>query len=291
MRRYNIFLFTFLLFFLFQPIRLFSTTPPSDIDILEARASLGNVVDQYLYGRALILHHYSKEDIIKGISFLEKAAQKNYAPAILFLAELYEKGIGGVERDYVKAYYWYNIGAKLGLKTAKLKLAPFNDIESKKNEFLLFGIPIKKARRFNIRYVLQKNGATPIKLDDNSYCDIFMSNGFLPGTDRMQICYGLDGKFILMEYRYPPRREKYGIILAKNMDMLTKKYGNPKIVSKVNVIDYYLWEKDGINIYLWMEPKTNTCFLRYVVKDRYIKLKRYLDSQNKTKEIPKIEFY
>ncbi len=263
----------------------------TEMTILEKRAKMGHAVDEYLYGRMLILGDFPKEKKQEGLAFLEKAATKEYKPAIIFLAQIYEKGIGGIHRDYIKAFKWYKKGAQLGIKTAQLKLSPFEELKKDKNSFILFGIPIKKARRFSVRYILQKNGAVPIDLNDDSFCDIFSSNNFLPGTDKMQVCYGLDGYFVLLEYRYPPRRTKYGEILAKNMSKLIKKYGNPKTISKVNVVDYYLWEKDGVNIYLWMEPKTNTCFLRYVVMNRYLELVNYLMSKKREKEVPKVEFY
>lgn len=263
----------------------------TEINILQKRAKMDNPVDEYLYGRMLILGDFSQDKKKEGFSLLEKAASKGYGPAVLFLAEIYEKGIGGVERDYIKAYKWYKIGAKLGLKTAQLKIAPLTALESDKNQFILLGMPITKARRFSVRYILQKNGAKPIELNDKSFCDIFSSNNFLPGTDKLQVCYGIDGKFVLLEYRYPPRREKYGDILEKNMEKLIKKYGNPKIVSNINVVDYYLWEKNGINIYLWMDAKTSTCFLRYVVIKRYLELLNYLKSQKREKEVPTLQFY
>ncbi len=281
----------FFIFLLIIPHAGLCVTNSSDIVILQKRASLGNPVDQYLYGRTLILGGSSINKKKEGILFLKKAASKGYRPAILFLAQMYEKGLGGIKRNYKEAYEWYKKGKDMGIKVAQLKLAPLCDTSNEKNQFRLFGIDLKKARRFCLRYALETHGAVPISLKDSSHCDIFDSTKLVPGTDRVQVCYGLDGKFILLEYRYPPRRRGYEQILASMLSKLKKKYGDPKVIKRNNLVDEYFWEKKGIYIYFWMEPKTDTCFLRYVEPKGYRKLYDFIKAKNPKKQISKTNFF
>jgi len=267
------------------------TTLNDELYILSKRAKKGSPIDEYLYGRTLILGNFPKAKKIEGIRYLKKAAIQGYTPAILFLAEMYEKGLGGIKQDYIEAYKWYEKGKEMGIKVAKIKLKPLEESAKEKNGFRLFGIVLKKTDRFSLRYTLQKHGAIPIVLDDNSYCDIFASYKIIPGSDRLQACYGLSGRFILLEYRYPPKPMEYEKILASMLSKLKKKYGNPKEIRSNNLIDQYFWEKNGIYIYFWMEPKTNTCFLRYVEPKGYQKLYNFLKEQNSTKQIPKVDFF
>ena len=260
-----------------------------ELQLLKKRAYKGDTVAEYLYGRKLVLGDYPMEKKIEGINFLKKSALKGYAPAILFLAHMYEKGIGGIKRDFVEAYRWYKKGEEIGLEIAKMKLAPLHRVNN--NDFRLFGIVLKGARRFAISYTLQKHGAVPIKIDENSFCDLFSSEKLLPGTDLMQVCYNKDGEFALLEYRYPPRPVDYDKLLASWFVKLKKKYGPPKEVRVNNLVDRYVWEKNGILIYFWIEPKTYTCFLRYVDPDTYKELYELYRAKKEKRKLNTVDFF
>ena len=49
----------------------------------------------------------------RGLKLMDKAAKDGYAYACLYLGQKYEKG-AGVNRDAMKAYYYYKLGARLG---------------------------------------------------------------------------------------------------------------------------------------------------------------------------------
>ena len=279
------FLIIFCIFFVVE-----SYSGSLELQLLKKRAYKGDTVAEYLYGRKLVLGDYPMEKKIKGIHFLKKSALKGYAPAILFLAQMYEKGIGGIKRDFVEAYKWYKKGEEIGLEIAKLKLAPLHK-EKNNEDFRLFGFVLKGARRFAISYILQKHGAVPIKINENSFCDLFSTQKLLPGTDLMQVCYNKDGEFALLEYRYPPRPVDYDKLLASWLAKLKKKYGNPKEIRVNNLVDRYVWEKKGILIYFWIEPKTYTCFLRYVDPDTYKELFELNRANKERKQLNRIEFF
>ncbi len=263
-----------------------------EVLLLQKRASMGYSADEYLYGRTLILGNYPFDKKMEGIRYLKKAALSGYEPAVLFLAEMYEKGIGGVKINFVEAYKWYKKGVDMGIEVAKIKLAPLKDLtNSTKKGFRLFGLVLKNARRFAVRYVLQKNGAVPLKVDDNSFCDIFRSDNLVNGTDKVQVCFGPDKTFAMLEYRYPPRPTKYELILADMLKKLKKKYGNPNEIRTNNLIDRYVWQQKDITIFFWIEPKTNTCFLRYVEPGEYEKLYAIYRAQKEKNKMPKIEFF
>ncbi|GAB6887454.1 hypothetical protein JCM13304A_09520 [Desulfothermus okinawensis JCM 13304] len=262
-----------------------------DLELLKKGAMKGRDVDEYLYGRELVLGEYPVEKKMEGIRYLKKSAIKGYAPAIIFLAQMYEKGIDGIKKDFVESYRWYKKGEEIGLEVAKIKLAPLHRSEDSNKDFRLFGIVLKGARRFALSYVLQKNGAQPIRIDTGSFCDIFSSEKLLQGTDKMQVCYSPDGEFALLEYRYPPKGVGYDRLLTLWLEKLKKKYGNPKEIRINNLIDRYVWEKQGILIYFWMEPKTNTCFLRYVDPAKYKELYKLYLSKKMREKLSTIEFF
>ncbi len=267
-----------------------------ELSIIEKRAREGSVVDMYLYGRSLVLGDMGLKDIQKGLGYLEKAASKDYPPAVLFLAQMYEKGLGGVERNYIKAFKWYERGKKLGLVVAKMKLRALensnNSSGADKDSVVLFGLNLQDASRFIFRYVLQKSGANPVRMNDKDFCDIFDSQRLIPTTDRLQVCFDRGGRFVLLEYRYPPRKRKYPDILATMLSRLEKKYGSPKTVLRGGKVDEYVWHKGKIGIYFWLEPRTATAFLRYVCVPHYRELMEYLKEHNATrKKIPRIHFY
>ncbi len=290
-RRIGAILIAGLLLLLFSPSWSFSISP--DLSIIEKRAQEGSVVDMYLYGRTLVLGDMGVKNLKEGIEYLKKAANKNYSPAILFLARMYEKGLGGIDRNYLKAFKWYEKGKKLGLVVAQMKLRALESPEGKrKDSVVLFGLNLEEASRFIFRYVLQKNGAEPIKMKDSSFCDIFDSHKLISTTDRLQVCFDKGGRFVLLEYRYPPRKRKYSEILAQMLSRLKKKYGSPKTVSRAGKVDEYIWQKGKISIYFWLEPKTATAFLRYVCVPHYRELMEYLREHNKGgKHLPRIHFY
>jgi len=285
--RISIYIFTLFISIFFV---LESYSGSLELELLKKRAYRGGIVDEYLYGRKLVLGNYPMIKKIEGINFLKKSALKGYAPAILFLAQMYEKGIGGIKRNFVEAYTWYKKGEEIGLEIAKIKLAPLHKDKNNK-DFRLFGIVLKGARRFALSYILQKHGAVPIKINENSFCDLFSSEKLLPGTDLMQVCYNKDGEFAFLEYRYPPRPVDYDKLLASWLVKLKKKYGTPKEIRVNNLVDRYVWEKKGILIYFWIEPKTYTCFLRYVDSDTYKELYELYRSNKERKKLNSVEFF
>ncbi len=265
-----------------------------DLSIVEKRAEQGSVVDMYLYGRSLVLGDMGVRDVSKGIRYLEKAANKGYSPAILFLARIYEKGLGGVKRDYLRAFYWYRKGEKEGIVVARMKLRAleWSSNATRKDSVILFGVNLPYATRFIFRYVLQKTGAQPIRLEDNSFCDVFDSQKLISGTDRLQVCFDRAGRFVLLEYRYPPRKRGYEKILASMLSRLKKRYGDPKTITRYGKVDEYRWKKGPIDIYFWIEPRTDTAFLRYVCVSHYRQLLEYLKEHKKgRKDLPRLHFY
>ncbi len=214
-------------------------------------------VKQYILGRKFFKRAKKEKEIKEALKYLRSSAEQKYLPAILFLAQIYEKGYK-VKPDFLKAFKWYNLAKELGSPIGLHKLS-FLDKKPKQKEFLFFKLPIFSIKPFGIRYIFQKMGAIPLKLSNkNDFCDVFDTSSLFIGTDKTQICYLPSGKLAFFELRFPYKKDKQNVYLNKYYFSLKKKYGTPK--RKNNI---YVWKKFDIEILLWLEPKTSTVFLRY----------------------------
>ncbi len=216
-----------------------------------------DAVEQYILGRKLFDRAKKEEEVEEALKYLESSAKQKYLPAILFLAQIYERGYK-VKPDFLKSFKWYDLAKKLGSSIGAYKLSFLNQ-KPKPKEFLLFKVPIFSINLFGIRYTFQKMGAIPLKLfDKKDFCDVFDTSSLFIGTDRTQLCYLPSKKLAFFELRFPYKKDKQNIYLNKYYFSLKKKYGSPE--RKKNI---YIWKKFNIEILLWLEPKTNTVFLRY----------------------------
>ena len=91
---------------------------------LSQAAQKEHKVAQYLLGKMITKHlDYTSKDYLDDATYwFEKAAAQNYIPAILELAEIYEKG-RGVGVDHAKAYSFYTKAATLGDLLAQAHVA------------------------------------------------------------------------------------------------------------------------------------------------------------------------
>jgi Sel1 repeat len=93
-------------------LKLLNTGVSSDgqrgIQWLHRAAAGGNAEAQY----ALVINyeniaHTMRDDPVRGMTFLQTAAENSHLRSMAALAEAYEKGLYGWEQDYQKAQHWY----------------------------------------------------------------------------------------------------------------------------------------------------------------------------------------
>lgn len=91
--------------------------------LADAQFNLGRI-----YGPADGLYRRSRaapEDYAEAAKWLGKAAVQGYTPAQIKLAELYASGGYGLDKDYVRAYFWTNVAAENGHEAARKQLASY----------------------------------------------------------------------------------------------------------------------------------------------------------------------
>ena len=66
----------------------------------------GDALSQYDLGFMLVLGEGTEKDVAKGLWWMEQAVANGDEYAALLLADVYEKGLFGVEPDLDKAAYW-----------------------------------------------------------------------------------------------------------------------------------------------------------------------------------------
>lgn len=76
-------------------------------------AERGDERTMAILGHYLITGTYGKTDVVNGVSLLQRAIEKNYVPAYLWIGNLYRHG-QGVIRDLNMAKAWYEKGVSEG---------------------------------------------------------------------------------------------------------------------------------------------------------------------------------
>ncbi len=71
-------------------------------------AERGITEGEFEYGLCLVNGYGTDQNVEEGISWIYRAALKDHPRAVDAMAQLYEKGIGGVEPDPGKCEYWKN---------------------------------------------------------------------------------------------------------------------------------------------------------------------------------------
>jgi len=237
-----------------------------DLSTLKRNARQGSEADQFILGRKMVRESKSGTDLQSGLGWLKRSARQGYPPALLYLAEIYEHG-RHVSQDFVKAHHWFARGAEQGITAARDKLAPLEGIDPEK-EFILFGVPLSRATRFILRYALQKRGAQFLKTTVHGFCDRFRSEGLLQGTDQLQACYTGDRHIAQITYRFPSPGFKNGTEDYMDVfDKLETKYG-PAGQASDEASSLLTWQFRQVRIHFWLQPGSETAFLRYLLPDR-----------------------
>ncbi|MGM0424744.1 MAG: tetratricopeptide repeat protein [Thermodesulfobacteriota bacterium] len=263
--------------------------PDRFLEFLEQKPRAERGVNEFILGRSYLLGLFHEQDQEKGLDLLQRAAQSGYIPAMLLLAEAFEKGLAGIERDYVQAQKWYSQAAEQGSEPARIRMENLEPADPEQ-DFSLFGIDLNQADRFALRFALQKKGAEPLRLEDSSKCDVFASQGLLPGSDQLQACFTADGKLAHVDYRFPPRPPGEQEVLYTILEDLRDKYGQAQQVTQEDGVPMlYRWQKKGVNIKFWQEGMSQTAFLRYSLPENQARLNRELRAEEQEPKEPRID--
>ncbi|MFO8031706.1 MAG: tetratricopeptide repeat protein [Desulfohalobiaceae bacterium] len=258
--------------------------PDRFLEFLEQKPRAERGVNEFILGRSYLLGLFHEQDQEKGLELLQRAAQSGYIPAMLLLAEAFEKGLAGIERDYVQAQKWYSQAAEQGSEPAKLKVQDLGPADPAQ-DFRLFGIALNKADRFALRYALQRKEAEPLRLEDSSKCDVFASQDLLPGSDQLQACFTADGKLAHVEYRFPPRPPEEQELLHNILEDLRDKYGEPEeMIQEQGAPMLYRWQEKEVRIEFWQEGTSQTVFLRYSLPENKSRLNQELQQEQEKQE-------
>ena len=261
---------------LLPPVQAADGSSPLDLSTLKRQARQGSETDQFILGRKMVGQPSSPEDLKAGLAWLKRSARQGYAPALLYLADLYEQG-QVVDQDFIQAHHWYALGAEQGITAALEKLEPLRDIEPDQ-ECVLFQIPVRRATRFVLRYALQKRGARFMETTDHGFCDLFHSAEVVQGTDQLQACYTEDLQIAQLTYRFPsPGKGRFPGFLDV-FEQLEAKYGQAGRGADQDV-QLYTWQCHEVRIRFWLQPGTRTAFLRYFIPDRASRLKQRLQAE------------
>jgi hypothetical protein len=255
-----------------------------DLSTLKRNARQGSETDQFILGRTMVRESKSDQELQTGLEWLKRSARQGYPPALLYLAEIYEQG-RHVNQDFVKAQHWYARGAEEGLAAAKDKLAPLEDIDPEK-DFVLFGVPFTRATRFILRYALQKRGGQFLKPTVHGFCDRFSSQGLLRGTDQLQACYTHDQRIAQVTYRFPSPGFRNGT--DDYMDVFEKlesRYG-PADRASDGGSSLLTWQASQVRIHFWLQPGSETAFLRYLLPDRVAAFQQRLRAEATSDQPP-----
>jgi hypothetical protein len=255
-----------------------------DLSTLKRNARQGSEADQFILGRTMVRGSKGGQDLQSGLEWLKRSARQGYPPALLYLAEIYEQG-RHVNQDFVTAKHWYAHGAEEGLATARDKLAPLEDIDPEK-EFILFGVPFSRATRFILRYALQKRGGQFLKPTVHGFCDRFRSHRLLQGTDQLQACYTSDQRIAQITYRFPSPGFKNGT--DDYMDVFEKLEARYGPAGKASGGDSGLltWQARQVRIHFWLQPGSETAFLRYLLPDRVAAFQQRLRAEATSDQPP-----
>ncbi|MFP4214077.1 MAG: tetratricopeptide repeat protein [Desulfohalobiaceae bacterium] len=263
--------------------------PQKYLEFLQKDPQAEKRVSQFILGRSYLLGLFHQQDQKQGLELLEEAAENGYVPAMLFLGQTFEQGLAGLERDYVRAQQWYSQAAEQGSEPAQLKLENLQAGGSEQ-AFSLFGIVLNQADRFAMRYALQKQGASPLRMDKASSCDLYFSHGLLPGSDQLQACYTEDGHLAHVEYRFPPSPPEEQGILQDVHQKLNREYGEPEeIVQEQGVPTIYRWKQHGVQIEFWQEGQSQTVFLRYSLPEKQKQLTQEMEQEAEAQQEPEID--
>jgi hypothetical protein len=263
--------------------------PEKFLQFLEQKPQIEKAAHKFILGRSYLLGLFHTQDQQKGLNLLQQAAESGYVPAMLLLAETYEQGQAGLERDFVQAKKWYFRAAEQGSEPARLKLENLEPADSEQ-DFSLFGISLNQADRFALRFALQKKGAEPLRLKDSQRCDLYAAQGLLPGSDQLQACFTADDKLAHVEYRFPPRPPKEQEVLYNILEDLRDKYGQAQQVIQENGVPMlYRWQKKGVRIKFWQEGRSQTVFLRYSLPENQARLNRELRAEQQEPKEPRID--
>lgn len=91
-----------------------SGTPAASALLAEAinwwkpAAEHGITEGEFEYGLCLVNGYGTEQNVTEGVSWIYKAALKDHLRAVDAMAQIYERGIGGIEPDPGKCEYWKN---------------------------------------------------------------------------------------------------------------------------------------------------------------------------------------
>jgi len=247
-----------------------------DLSTLKRNARQGSAPDQFILGRKLLQESQGHADSKSTLKWLKRSAEQGYPPALLTLAEVYEQG-RKVDQDFIQAHRWYALAAEQGIVAAQDKLAPLQGIDPGQ-ECVLFQIPVHRASRFILRYALHKRGAQLLKTTVHGFCDRFQSSELVEGTDQLQACYTQEQQIAQLTYRFPdppngPDNGYLGIF-----EHLEAKYGPAGTSSDQNA-QLFTWHCHHVRIKFWLQPRTKTAFLRYLIPEKTARFQQRLKAE------------
>jgi TPR repeat protein len=101
---------------------------PVAITLLRPLAEKGDAVAQYKIGLVYLIdwggpennRRFKKQyglaqDYAEALKWFRKSAEQGNRDAMLEICKMYERGLGGVKKDYVEVYFWLSLARKHGL--------------------------------------------------------------------------------------------------------------------------------------------------------------------------------
>lgn len=261
-------------------------------------ANAGNPSGMSNYGRMLEQGRGIPANVSEAARWFDQAARKGQPEAQYNLGYLYEHG-HGVARDDRAAAAWYSRAAAQQQKEALARLGHFyrigrgveqnreratlllyaaamegsrpaiEELESmsketpQKAQAILFGQPLDKTVRTEMRESLKKAGAAPKKEQDSQICDIYEGQPVVPGATEMALCYSQSGQlgFIKIDYATPDKQRADAVI-----KMVENRFGSPD-AGEGN--DSRLWNLGSIIVATQYMPAHQQISLMYMAPAVY----------------------
>lgn len=156
------------------------------------------------------------------LDHLQIAADKGNISAIFNLGRALEHGHLGSEVNKEKAFELYKTALENGYQSA---YEPYHHLFAIKNSPKLFGVPLYDATRSQLRSALSKTPLTPIRLNWDTFVDIYDPSKVLSGATNLSVVYYPEGKQKLAEMVYIFDSEKDNMKYNKLREDLSAKYG------------------------------------------------------------------
>ena len=158
----------------------------------------------------------------EALDHLEKAATQGSMAAVYNLAKVLEKGHFGVPVDLDKAYELYKTALENGYKLA---YESYHHLNALRKSPVLFGVPLYDSDRNQLRSALRAARLKPIRLNWDTFVDIYDPSKALAGANNLSVVYYPEGKQKLAEMVYLFENENSNLRYNQLRQELTNKYG------------------------------------------------------------------